>query len=176
MKGVSMSDIDKTVYCAEICVSCGDYIPDGMVCQRCGKGERAIDFLSRYRKKDQEINSLCEVLNHIRELTTRTSSDYTRPAVQTSHGKEAKFESLIDRLIDMQNDINKKIDELVNLKPKAEQIISSIDDSRIRAVMRYRYICGWSWEKIARKMHYSVDHVSGYLHKQAVVKLTNING
>jgi len=35
-------------------------------------------------------------------------------------------------------------------------------------LLRMRYVCGLSWKVISQKMGYSVDHVSGKLHRKAL--------
>lgn len=56
--------------------------------------------------------------------------------------------------------------------PKVREVFGSkimaLEDERYREVLQYRYINEWSWDKIAREMHYSPDWV-WELHGKALL-------
>lgn len=58
------------------------------------------------------------------------------------------------KIIDLEREIDRRIDEYVDLTREIETAIDRIDDDRYRDILRFRYINGWSWERIAREMHY----------------------
>lgn len=63
------------------------------------------------------------------------------------------------RIFRLRNKINKKFIELVEEKNKLMNYIYSIDDSRLRQILIYRYIHGLSWKAIGEKMNYGTSTV-----------------
>lgn len=63
-----------------------------------------------------------------------------------------------------------KLDIILKEEEKIEKIIDSLEDSRQRTVMRYRYISGLEWEEVCVKAHYSWQHTHR-LHADALNKL-----
>ena len=41
----------------------------------------------------------------------------------------------------------------------AETLISAVEDPTARALLRHRYIDGWTWEKVSDSMNYSIRHL-----------------
>ena len=62
--------------------------------------------------------------------------------------KRDKYQQLIDR----------KLDELIDLRHEIEKAIENLP-SEDRRLIRLRYIEGWSWERVAETLHYSVRQV-----------------
>lgn len=62
------------------------------------------------------------------------------------------------------------IRELIALKQSILDAIEAVDDTDCRIVLEYRYLCGWSWQRIATAMHY--DRTSVWrIHGRAVMKV-----
>ncbi len=57
-------------------------------------------------------------------------------------------------------DYERKARELEGIRKEIERAIAQ-QDEKARVVLRYRYICGYSWSRIAREMCYSVPRVKG---------------
>lgn len=55
------------------------------------------------------------------------------------------------------------------LEREITEFINSVKDSRIRRIMQYKYVDGYTWRKIANIMHYDRSYpekvVTRYLHK-----------
>ena len=146
-----------------------------MKASRVGCGVRTMtakEYLSQYRKLNSEIDSLCEDLQRLRSLSTRTSSGQYSPGRKSGCSQEASFVKVTPKIIRLENKINRKTDELLIIQAEIEKAINSVQDGTLCALLRYRYICCLSWEKVAEKLNYSVDYVKGNLHGQA---LKNIN-
>ncbi len=54
--------------------------------------------------------------------------------------------------------IDSKLDQLIELRQEIEQAIGELP-SLDRDLLRLRYIDGYSWEQIAIKLNYSIQHI-----------------
>lgn len=63
-----------------------------------------------------------------------------------------------------------KLDIILDEEKEIEKVIETLEDSRERTIMRYRYISGLEWEEVCVKSHYSWQHTHR-LHAEALKKL-----
>lgn len=125
----------------------------------------AKEYLKRYRTLNAYIDCKLEEVAQLRELSTRLSPT----AMFDRNGNVSdKVGRTAAKIVDLEREIDKQVDELVNTRKEIEQTISQIEDVDIRTVLEYRYINGFSWRRIAYTMHYSEDHVTCYLHRKAL--------
>lgn len=66
--------------------------------------------------------------------------------------------------------IAEKMTELREEKEKIERAISCVQDIRLQTVLRYKYICGLTLERIAEKMDVSERHIIR-MHMSALDKI-----
>ena len=62
----------------------------------------------------------------------------------------------------------------MNEEKEIEKFIDSLEDSRERVIMRYRYISGLEWEEVCVKAHYSWKHTHR-LHSDALNKILDVD-
>ena len=126
------------------------------------------NYLLQYRDIDGEITSLNEDIYRLRELSTKTStgniSDMPRA---TKDNTEASFVAIIEKIIDIEKQRNKKIAELLILKYQIESAITNVDVIRFRTLLRDKYINGLTLEQIAVNMDKSWRHIVRW-HGQAL--------
>lgn len=107
-------------------------------------------WLNRAKRLDREINTLLElkqsVYDHLLSITQRYDSDGSQ---------STKDPHKYDRLAEIGNDIDKKIDAFTDVREEIFQTIMMVDDSRYRQILIGRYIAGWTWERIAVDINYS---------------------
>lgn len=107
-------------------------------------------WLNRAKRLDREINTLLElkqsVYDHLVSITQRYDSDGSQ---------STKDPHKYDRLAEIGNDIDKKIDAFTDIREEIFQTIMMVDDSRYRQILIGRYIAGWTWERIAVDINYS---------------------
>jgi DNA-directed RNA polymerase specialized sigma subunit len=82
------------------------------------------------------------------------------------------MESVITKMIDLEDEINRDIDILVDLKREIVTLIKQIKNTEYQTLLELRYLCFKSWEQIAIDLGYSSKHVF-YIHDKAVA-LINI--
>ena len=95
------------------------------------------EYLSQAYRIDQRINSKLEQVASLRALATKAT--YTLSDTPPSGSRNVQsMENVIVKIIDLENEINEDIDTL-----------------------ELRYLCFYSWEKVAVEMEYDLR----YLHK-----------
>lgn len=85
-------------------------------------------------------------------------------------GGADKIQNAVCRIADIEADINREIDRQIDLRERIEAAIRAIPDGRLRDLMRYRYMDGMTWEKIAVKMEISYQWVCK-LHGDALKEI-----
>lgn len=117
-------------------------------------------YLSQAFRLDQRINSKIEQIASLNELATKCTSTLTgmprNPSSATSVMAEA-----VCKIVDLQAEINRDIDALVDLKRGIVTVIKSVDNTEYQTLLEQRYLCYKTWERIAVDMGYDLR----YLHK-----------
>lgn len=85
-------------------------------------------------------------------------------------GGADKIQNAVCRIADIEQKINREIDRQIDLRERIEAAVCAIPDGRLRDLMRYRYIDGLTWEKIAVKMEISYQWVCK-LHGDALKEI-----
>ena len=85
--------------------------------------------------------------------------------------KTARFVNPLQKLVDLEIEINKEIDQFVDLKKEIRELIKSLSENKLKLVMTYRYLLFYKWDIIAEKMNMSLRQVHR-LHDEALKKLS----
>ena len=120
----------------------------------------AKEYLSQVMHIDQRINSKLEQVTRLRENATNCTaalSDMPRPDSPNIQ----RMEETICKIVDLEHEINADIDRLVDLKADARKAINAVTDPDQQLILELRYLCFYSWEKVAVEMEYDLR----YLHK-----------
>lgn len=128
----------------------------------------AKEYLQQYRDADREINAKLDQIRRLRELATKTTQTLTTDRVQTS--AENKVEGIVQKIVDLQQEVNEEIDKLTKIRRDVQSVILSVSDSARRNVLRLRYVQGMSWEQIAVELNYTYRHVMR-LHGEALQQI-----
>ena len=118
--------------------------------------EQKKKYLSAYIELKRSIDSLTEEY-HFWEETSR-NIPISRIDASGIHGSRRKTEP-ITKHIDICITIQKKQEEAKNKLNEIVSVIDTLDNSDQRSVLRYRYINGYYFSEIARKMKYSLDGI-----------------
>ena len=125
------------------------------------------EWLKSYLGSMQVYKALLEERGRWLDAATHITPVYS----DTPEGR-GKYD--LQRSVDKLADIDARIlGQLEAIERQRAEIISAIDrlkDGRYRAVLRYRYLNGCSFELIAAKMHYNCRWVKE-LHRQAIEKI-----
>lgn len=143
-------------------------------------------FLSSIRCLDLEINAmehtrsrLADRRRDILEQAESTGANLSGVCVQ--HGPASKTEALGVQLADLitpeelvrklnayQDRLNKKIDELIDRKQLAQDVIDKIPDARLKALLIHRYISSLRWPTVADLLGYNEHYVRVELKMMAI--------
>lgn len=133
------------------------------------QGKRRYKLQDGYRLK-MEIQGIKDSIEELR--INMTSLQSIRAQERTQGGDTAPDKAMIDKLNRL-SELEKKLEELVELQLQMTEDIDLIPDRLDRVVLRYRYINNFTWERIAERMNYSERHLKR-LHIQAVKNFEKI--
>ena len=120
--------------------------------------QRAKDYFSQIRKTDRLIQRLTDTVNTLRSSLTSQNYELKLDKVQTSGVKDTLGETVV-KIIALEDDINARIDELVDLKGDALNRISNVSDKDQQNILIARYVSGEKWERIAVDLNFSIAQV-----------------
>jgi DNA-directed RNA polymerase specialized sigma subunit len=101
---------------------------------------------------------LLDTVQTLRSSLTSQSYELNPDKVQTS-GPKNTLENTMTKVVDLEADINRYIDELVDLKQAAIRKIQNIPDQDQQNVLLARYVSGMKWEKIAVDLNFSIAQI-----------------
>lgn len=109
------------------------------------------EYLSRYRIDDGRINDLLREKAAIRSRLESMTASYS--GMPHGSGYETdKLTSGVAKLIELDKEIDKRVDELVDFRREIEAHIAELHDPVLERVLTLRYIDGFSWSRIHVEM------------------------
>ena len=109
---------------------------------------------------------LCARAEKYREMAMQATG--RTDAIRVSGtGERSKVEKYILELWDVHNELQQEIARLMEQSREVECRIKCLVDSRHRAVLELRYLCGLTWEEIASRTNFTLRWVHK-LHKEAL--------
>jgi len=124
------------------------------------------EYLSQISRLDRMIKNKLAELSQLKEMSYGLSSMPREEKVQTTPNHD-KIGSAYCKIEEMEENIEKLIDEYVDKKNKIIKKIDSIEDETYYDVLFSRYIEKKTFEKIASDMHYSFRNITR-LHGKAL--------
>lgn len=120
----------------------------------------AKEYLQQLHKADVIIRQRTQEKADLRaRLMNITSANYTRDRVQTSRSNSAGYEKSIAKIIDLEAEIERRIDDYVTLKDKIIGQIHDLYDVDQIKVLYKRYVLYEKFEDIAEDLDFSVRNV-----------------
>lgn len=132
------------------------------------ENELKIRYMSRYRRLNQRIDRLLEEQSRWREKAMRITPVLS--PVPGGGGSGSPIERPMDKVLEIDAEINREIDELQTVRQEIRAALNQLEDENLELLMEYRYIDGMTWEQIAVKMHYGFQWVCK-LHGRALNRL-----
>ena len=129
----------------------------------------AREFLNQAYKLDQRINSKLEQVSVLNDLALKVTGAITGMPHSPNHGS-SRVADAVDKIVDLQAEINRDIDRLVDLKWEIVRVICSVDNPEYQTLLEKRYLCFMSWEQIAVEMNYGIDNIFR-LHRKALAQV-----
>lgn len=127
---------------------------------------KARDYLGQAFRLDQRINSKIEQVRSLNDLATKCTSTITGMPGNPNRGKDS-IGDIIAKIVDLQEEINRDIDALVDLKAEIYSVVQSIENVECRTLLELRYLSFMRWEEIAVQLNYGMENVYR-LHRKAL--------
>ena len=124
------------------------------------------EYLGQAYRIDQRINSKLEQVHSLRELATKASS-ILREGAAIANRNVQSMDATIAKIIDLEAEINRDIDKLVDTKREIVSVIKRIQNPEYQALLELRYLCFKSWEQIAVDMSHGIDNIFR-MHRRAL--------
>ena len=128
-------------------------------------------YLRQAFRLDQRINSKLDqvaALNELAEKATHTLTDMPKSPNRST----SVMEDTVVKIVDMQAEIDRDIDRLVDLKREIINVIKAVNNIECQTLLELRYLCFKTWEQIAVDMGYTVRHV--YRRHDSAIDLIQI--
>lgn len=129
------------------------------------------EYLSQAYHLDKRIDSKIEQLKALNLLATKCTSTLSdMPKSQSI--SNSRLEDTVVKIVDLQEEINRDIDRLVDLKRDIVRAIKKVKKPEYQILLELRYLCFKTWEEIAVKMNCSIDNV--FKMRNKVLKIFEI--
>ncbi|MBC8537052.1 hypothetical protein [Feifania hominis] len=122
-----------------------------------------VEWLSRARSLDSEITALLTAQRRAFERVLNVTGRLREIVV-----KGGLRQDPMERYLELEETINERINELLEVKQEILAAIRNIDRQEYRVLLIDRYVNGYTWEKVAQHMHYSTKHVLSEMHPAAL--------
>lgn len=126
----------------------------------------AKEYLSQARYLDARINTKIKQLEALNTLATSATSVLTGMP-HSPNKATSKMADIVDKIVDLQAEINRDIDALVDLKGAMRSKLEMVPAEDYKAILEMRYLCFMSWEQIASNLGLSVPYTYK-LHDRAL--------
>ena len=108
---------------------------------------QAKEFLNQAFLLDQRIRSKSEQIQSLNELATSCTATLTGMPRNPNRGG-SRMADAVCKIIDLENEIARDMDRLIEVKKEIVAIINAVDDVVYRTLLEKRYLCGATWEEI----------------------------
>jgi hypothetical protein len=116
------------------------------------------EYLGQAYRLDQRINSKLGQVASLNDLATKATSTLTGMPKNPNRATSTMADA-IGKIIDLQAEINRDIDRLVDLKREIVKLVKAVNKPEFQTLLEKRYLCYMSWEQIAVDMNYSIHHL-----------------
>lgn len=127
------------------------------------------EYLQQYRVAEQEEERLSGEIERWRSRAEKMTTGY---GLSPSGGGDGRsLEHTVERIDELIRQLVGQLDELVALRQEIGAVIDAVQDTRLRELLRLRYIDGMSLAQIADKMNYCYKQTIR-LHLRALAMLS----
>lgn len=116
----------------------------------------AREYLQQARGMKLRLEALEERRAFYRDMASGRIARY-KPGTGGGTRRVSSVEKYACKLADLEADMARRVGAYVELVAEIEVVIDAVPDQRYRDLLRFRYLNGWSWHKIARRMGYQVE-------------------
>ena len=114
----------------------------------------AKEYLERIRKQDKAIDKKLDELANLNSIVNRITP-VMNMAGAAAGGNQDKLGATIAKIVDLQEEINRDVDILVDKKREAYQILYKLEDEIYYKILEMRYLQYMTFEQIAVELNCS---------------------
>lgn len=129
-------------------------------------------YLQQIRRLDTKINRDIEELHRLKAMVTKITPTLKQDVV-SGGGSQDKLSDAVEKIIDLEAEINREIDCFVDARKAVTATIDKVEDARLHKVLSMRYVQFKTWEQIACDMGVSYQWVC-HLHGEALQDVEKI--
>ena len=133
---------------------------------------KTVKYLEQIKLYDIKIEHKLLEREQLLTLAAKVNCSTEGERVQSS-GDPDKVANAVVKIVEIDKEIDKMIDEFVELKREIIEMIYLMSDTKLMQVLYMKYIQYMSFEGIATKMKYSQDWI-GRLHKRAIAEIESV--
>lgn len=126
----------------------------------------AKEYLSQYREAVKDIRCRQAEIEQLREdataISPSASADHTAGNISDKVGRKAP------EIADLEREIEEEKAAARLLRRDIRRTIGAVSGNEMRRLLTYRYLCGFTFERIAVKMGKSYYHVVHRMHPHAL--------
>ena len=115
------------------------------------KGYRAKHLLQQYRQLDKEISEKGERIQRLLDSATRATPSLEAERVSGT-GEQSRLETAVIRKVDLEKQLDAKINELRRQNFEIQNAIDAMEDARERRLLQLRYLDGRSWAVVMARL------------------------
>lgn len=113
----------------------------------------AKEYLSRAWNIEQQVQSKLEQIEALRSLACRVTAGN---GTAVSHSRNvSSMQDTIVKITETEEELNRRIDELVEVKLEIMGIIDQVQDVTLRLILEKRYLSFHPWGQIVASMGYT---------------------
>lgn len=124
------------------------------------------EYLQRVRRLDVRVDQKVTELELMKKYPINASA-WGEEKVQTSPSQDGVY-LLVARIMEAQEEVNREIDNLIDLRQKVIREIQSLQNVVYEQILYKRYIEYKDLQEIAKEMNYSYDRLK-HLHGMALL-------
>lgn len=118
----------------------------------------AKEFLSRAYLLDLQIQTKMQQIEMLRAFASRVSSGIRKDVVKYDRSQN-RMEDTVLKILEEEEELNRKIDELVDAKREIREVINLVEDVPQQLVLEKRYLLFQDWEMIRIDLNYTIRWV-----------------
>ncbi len=126
----------------------------------------AKEYLGLAYRLDQRISSKLMQLDSLRSLSRKVTTSFESAKVSGSRDVTS-LENAIIRMMETEDELNKQIDALIDIKSSIAQYISALENIDYQVLLEKRYLCFQPWDQIAAETNCSLRWIHT-LHSRAL--------
>ena len=118
----------------------------------------AKEYLSQAYRLDRRIDSKLEQLSALRETTTKATAVMNDVVVSRTRNMQSLQET-IEKIVEMERELNTDIDTLVDLKREMTGFIKQVKSPQHQLILEMRYLTYKNWKDIAEALELDERYV-----------------